>query len=202
MAVWTPPAGTRFFGSMGTAKQAGVAILVTEKFLNRFDTIPKEHERRHWRHLDQGRVAKLKLSGPEGDLELIVTYLHSGQHKAERDHSRRQMMANITSRDKALTIIGGDFNYAPDAAARAYVLSEVENQEENGQKEEQEFRDTVLRMNGMYEAEQSEYTHHHAGSFARLDRWYLNAHVSEQLDRPLGEPPFRSQDGDSQAGQR
>ena len=185
LAVWSPPPGTRLYSSNGTAKQAGVAILVTESFLGRFDPISKENEHRHWRHLEQGRVAKLKLTGPEGNLDLMVVYLQSGQHKADREHSRRQMMANITGRDKALTIIGGDFNYAPDATARAYIHSEVDNQEENRQKEEREFQDTVLRMNGMYEAEQNEYTHHHSGSFARLDRWYLNAHVSEQLDRQL-----------------
>jgi exonuclease III len=81
LAVWSPPPGTRFFGSNGSAKQAGVAILASESFLSRFDNIPKEQEHRHWRHLDPGRVAKLKLTGPEGNLDLMVTYLHSGQHK-------------------------------------------------------------------------------------------------------------------------
>jgi hypothetical protein len=88
--TWTPPAGTRFFPSHGTASMAGVGILVTHRFLSKFDAIPDSpgELRAHWQEIQPGRVARLALTGPGGTLHLVVCYFATGQARGQRNTTR------------------------------------------------------------------------------------------------------------------
>ena len=180
LAAWQPPGSHRAFHSCGSARQGGVAILVSYRLLDKFDPIPGEA----WRETEPGRVATLTLRGPEGNLDLTVVYLYTGGHRRERHESRTKIAQHIKRRDQALTVIAGDFNYTTDERGRAN-MEEGQWTGEEGGTEERSFVDLIGRPNGVHEAEQEEYTHSHAGTYSKLDRVYLNPHVSEQLDHKL-----------------
>ena len=70
---WRPPIGSSAWWSAGpTIGHAGVGILVKDSFLKKFVEKPK------WTVIWPGRAAILSLRGPEGSLDVIVSYFHTG----------------------------------------------------------------------------------------------------------------------------
>ena len=110
METWSPPPGCRYFSSHLSQSEAGVGILVSHKFLKNFDPVPDDEDITPaiWEEIQPGRVACLRLSGPQGNLDLMVVYLKTGHDWKARRSSRACIAKAMRSNAAALTIIAGD----------------------------------------------------------------------------------------------
>ncbi len=197
--AWRPPIGSRAWWSAGpTTGHAGVGIILRLDFLADFSEEPK------WSVIWPGRVAMLSLQGPNGALDIIVSYFHTGGEVTEhdlfgvhphfrgqctsfpriREHMRQRIGVAIKPQDRALTILGGDFNWvARDNDRRSLPALETSGRKDRG--EEKHFQRCIGQRHGMAELLQNEMTHKCAKSHSRLDRIYLNQHTIEQVDREI-----------------
>ena len=101
-AYWLPQ-GVRAFWSHGTAHQGGICLWVKDIFLNKF----RESK---WEVLEPGRIAVLRLRGDEGELDIFAVYLSTDSSVA-RQNSIKTIHRSTRSKDKALSILVGDFNF-------------------------------------------------------------------------------------------
>ena len=131
-----------------------------------------------------GRVARLPLSGPRCKLHFIVAYLTTGDAKQDRDSQRQALARSLAPASTALSVLGGDFNYVAHAMDR---LSLREAHWSGGAQthEEQDFDALVARPFRFKELRQEEPTQRSGASTSRLDRIYLNYHMSAQLDHSI-----------------
>ena len=184
VVTWSPPAGTRYFASHGTSAVAGVGILLTDRFLRNFDPLPEEAHitSTHWEEIEPGRAACLHLTGPEGSLDLLVCYMHTGQARRERSLLRSRIARTLRPATSVLTIMAGDFNYAARTCDR-WTKGSPLNPSRDPFNEEVDFMTTVADPFSLYEIHQPDFTHDCAASRARLDRVYTNQHSACQLDR-------------------
>jgi exonuclease III len=193
--VFVPPHGTTAWWSAGvTTGHAGVGIVVNNSFLKKFSEPPA------WKIIWVGRSAKLVLKGPEGNLEIIVAYFPTGAEVSDTDRYgslprspgnsfpelrqqlRLRIANNIANKNRALTILAGDFNYVPTDADRMN-LNDISASGRRDKQEEAHFQATVAAPHGLHEMTQHEFTFASRNSRARLDRFYANYPASEQLDR-------------------
>jgi len=122
--------GTRSWWSCGEAARAGVGIILQETFLRKFCLAEPE-----WLEVEAGRLARLRLKGPCGVLDLLVAYLPTGTrrrlrprgdpHQEEKEEEidptlskqRQQLVTKIRSildPSVSLSVLAGDFNFASD----------------------------------------------------------------------------------------
>ena len=68
------PTGIRPLWSHDSARQAGVGLWIKESFSSKFNPLNSES----CEELEAGRVAVLRLRGPQGGLDIFVVYHHTG----------------------------------------------------------------------------------------------------------------------------
>ena len=86
----------------------------------------------------------------------------------------------------ALTVLAGDFNYAAREGDRFSKATAQWAGLDEDTSEETSFLSGVANPFGLYEVEQDDYTHDCALGRSRIDRVYVNQHVTDQLDRQVG----------------
>ena len=182
--------GIKAFLSHGSNHRAGVAILINQKFLDKFNS-----QEPVWGEIQKGEAAVLQLQGAEGNLDLFSIYMPTGnagsssQDKASllsQRHSIRQKMANcLKSPVGALSIIGGDFNYVAGDKDR-WTLAKGDWSNTDNAADQKDFLAKMGPQSGMHELHQEHATHRSGIAQSRIDRIYLNQHCSEQLDSALG----------------
>ncbi len=197
--AWRPPIGTTAWWSAGpTVGHAGIGIIVKDSFLRQFSGPHR------WHIIWPGRAAILSFRGPHGSLDVVVAYFHTGWEVREmdkfgvhpqwmeycnsfprlREHLRNRISAAIQSRDRVLTLFGADCNWAPQGADRR-AKSTMDATGSRNDMDERHFQATMCQKHGLVELHQPEMTHSGSVSLSRLDRFYLNHHLSEQIDREL-----------------
>ena len=70
-----PPRIKAFCWSHGTTHQTGIGLVVKKSFMDKINPIAPED----WNEIVEGRVAALRLRGPDGSLDIFVVYLQSGE---------------------------------------------------------------------------------------------------------------------------
>ncbi len=68
--------GFAAFWSLGTAARAGVGIFLKDAFLKQFGCGQPA-----WEEVTPGRLARLRLRGPHGNLDVIVGYFATGARR-------------------------------------------------------------------------------------------------------------------------
>ena len=105
------PAEFDAFWSHGTSQQAGVGLIIRSGFLLKFNTVQQDD----WTHVIPGRVARLSLRGPKGCLDIFVAYFPTGSQGAqERLGAIDKNAGCVQFREKALTVLVGDWNFDMD----------------------------------------------------------------------------------------
>lgn len=198
-ATWRPPLGTAAWWPAGaTAGHAGVGVIARDTFLDLSNEVTLEV-------IWPGRVMKLKLRGPNGSLDSIVSYFHTGARVTEHDlhgvdpslrdhinsfpalraHLRNRIARKLSPHNVSLAyFFWGDFNYVNSPQDRT-ALNNNEHSGRRGAGEKTHFQATAGRPFALHDMYQSEYTHASISSGAKLGRIYCNQHVSEQIDRSL-----------------
>ena len=190
--------GTQSWWSEGTAARAGVGVIVTNAFLQKFTLAEPE-----WLELEPGRLAVLRLWGASGCLDVVSCYMPTGRahelHPGEAtaappQHSdpppaalraQREALAykiqGLLRPSSSLTLLAGDFNFVTASCDRWNKRTG----EHSGQGDQQEAANwlRVLPQSALYELHQDEPTHEGPVTYGRLDRVYVNQSVAEQLDR-------------------
>ncbi len=139
--AWRPPIGTSAWWSAGpTTGRAGIGIIIKDAFLKQFSEAPI------WRVIWAGRAAILSLKGAVGSLDILVSYFHTGGEVRDldkfgvhpsymeycnsfprlREHLRDRISSAIQSKDRVLTLFGGDYNWVPqdiDRRAKSTMLT-------------------------------------------------------------------------------
>ncbi len=173
------PAGVRSFWSHDTTRTAGVGLLVKDDFLSSFNPV-KAHD---WEDVEDGRAAVLRLRGPRGCLDVFVLYMDTGSTGTK---GRRATMARLAAAmqppDRALTILVGDFNFASKPHDR-FNKHTGEWTGAQDAEDQEVFQRIVLDPFELHEWEQEHFTCDTAQARSRLDRVYVNQHLSSQLDR-------------------
>ena len=98
--VYSPPEDCIPFWSHGSSKQAGILVLMSYAFLDRFKSF-------HWEEIDPRRVTVLRLAGPEGALDIWAVYLWTGCKQQERKEQMHKIASNMTKDERVMTIIAG-----------------------------------------------------------------------------------------------
>ena len=197
--AWKPPVDTTAWWSAGaTTGHAGIGIIVQNTFLKKFSEPPR------WHVIWSGRAAILSLRGAAGALDILVSYFHTGGivHELDkhgvhpawveycssfprlREHLRNRISTSIRPKESVLTIFGADFNWVALDSDRRCKTTMNSTGSRNGS-DERHFQRTIAQKHGLVELIQPEMTHTCATAYSRLDRIYLNQHLSEQIDREL-----------------
>ena len=197
--AWRPPLGTTAWWSAGpTTRHAGIGIIVKNTFLEQFVETPS------WRIIWPGRAAVLSLKGVFGALDVVVSYFHTGGEVSEldkfgvhpghmeycnsfprlREHLRNRISAATRHRERVLTLFGADCNWvAEDVDRRSKPSMQTTGRRNNF--DERHFQTVLCQRHGFVELHQPEMTHSGPTSMARLDRFYINHHLAELIDREL-----------------
>ena len=174
------PTGYKCFWSHGSSTQAGVGLVVSHQFLTNFNPV----ESADWAELEQGRLARLSLKGPQGSLDIFAVYMQSGSDPSNRNarkHSIQILGNNIQPQDSVLSIVCGDFNFVEHNQDR-WAKGDG-HWTGNRDRVETETFTQISRNRGIHELQQHCFTHECATARSRLDRIYMNNPVSDQLDR-------------------
>jgi len=151
-----------------------------------------------------GRAARLRLQGNAGNIDLWVLYFHTGSQVSDadrmhvlpyaseqchtfeglREHMRNRIGRAMADSRTTLSFVAGDFNWAAQDDDRRSAGS-LEHSGHRDHAEERHWDSTVLARREMYEFHQAEYTHRSASAWSRLDRFYGNLAVTDQLDRRI-----------------
>ena len=146
----------------------------------------------------------LSLKGLAGTLEVVVGYFHTGGVVQDvdqvgvhpdwtdycssfprlREHLRNRISAAIKPKGLALTLLGADFNWVTQDSDRR-AKAHMDSTGRRDRAEESHFQSACCQRHGLVELHQSEMTHSGCTSMSRLDRFYLNQHLVEQIDREL-----------------
>ena len=178
MSTWGGIPDARFFASHGTSHQAGVGIFISEQFINQFDPHPE------WQEISPGRMAILRLRGPQGALDLCVIYMHTGASRRDRDGLRGSLAPALRPSNQALTMVAGDFNYVACARDR-FSGESAQWTSHRDEAEESDFMHLVADPMGLHELRQDEPTHSSSRGRSRLDRIYWSSHPAHQLDKRI-----------------
>lgn len=173
------PSDIRAFWSHGSTTVGGVGLWLSSSFLSRFGPVAEQD----FTEIEQGRVAVLRLDGPQGSLDVFSIYMPTGAAKEERARIRLQLARHIRPQDRALSVIIGDWNFVREREDRYSTLNEDWTGERDSL-EHQEMVAQLLQPFGLYEMMQPAVTHRSVLGVSRLDRAYINAHVVEQEFRP------------------
>lgn len=161
----------------GTTRQGGIGIVLKHSLLRMFDSVDPLSD---FEIVEGGRVAILHLRGPYGDLDICCSYLDAN-FSSERSRTIRKLAAKVRPRSSTLTVLAGDFNFVTDRKDRWSTQAErwAENRDS---KDTEVLDDCLLQPFGLHEWEQTHFTCDPKGARARLDRMYVNQHISVQLD--------------------
>ena len=175
---------------------AGVGITVQASFLQLFQ------HRVHFEVIFPGRAAVLRLDGALGSLDIYSVYFHTG-HSAPledaleagydanarvpsdfelREALRRRLVRALRPRDRALSFIGGDFNYVLQAADRVCTTRAAATGRRD-QRDAASWQSLLGTPFGLHDLYQPEPTYAAPDSRARLDRIYCNQYDVEYLDK-------------------
>ena len=91
------------FWSHCANRKGGLALFMKCSFLSNFSS-------QNWIHVDDGRVGKLELRGPNGALDIFSCYLNP-QSGAARQASVQAIKRNLKPQGEVLTVILGDFSF-------------------------------------------------------------------------------------------
>ena len=122
-----------------------------------------------------------------GHLDIYVVYLPAGgdgDAHGKRMQYLRKIKEHIRPRDKALSIIAGDFNFVEVEEDRI----SKDTGAATGGKDKSEaklFKDLFRNGLNFHELSQETFTHANAFARSRLDRIYTNLELHEQLDRHI-----------------
>ena len=164
LATWQPPAGYRLWVSHGTAASAGIGILVSETFLRQFEAATNDN----WLQIVPGRIGCLRLQGNSGCVDIWCVYLTTGDAKDVRDKQLKALYPHLRPAAHALTIIGGDWNFAATAEDRGRLDQMVITSDTctKGTKEQEQFLQNA-ESRDLFELEQ------HAFFHASQRDWYF-----------------------------
>ena len=194
-AAWSCPADCVPYFTPGSSRRAGVGVVVSKRFLSRFQAAEPA-----WEVIVPGRAAVLRLRGAEGRLDLFVLYFPTGKVgevevqdaavqadlqatiRQQRLEMRSRVAAAMAPQASALSVLMGDFNWVTEERGRFNLESRSFTGAADAP-EERHWQETVLWPTGAYEVRQDDYTHENAVVRSRIDRVYWNAFHSEQLDR-------------------
>ena len=175
------PHGFTPYWSHGTNAVGGVGLLLSNSFLQNFNPTTDKS----WLQIIDGRVARLRLEGTQGCLDVYVLYLQSGNDADDRQARKdaattiAKHMAPATER---LSLVMGDFNFVTQSCDRTSRNNLSDNQDLDI-KEAKHFDDTLWSTFHLHELHQPHETHENGRAYSRLDRIYSNHHVLDQLDR-------------------
>lgn len=175
------PAHLTAFWSNGTARTAGVGIILRRDFLHLFNPINPDSD---WVEIEPGRVAVLRLSGSNGALDIFCVYLATGEGDLApvRVASIIKMGDHIRPRSKVLTVITGDFYFVEQKQDRWSIDAGVWSGDKDSLETEAWHKHVAL-PHGIHEWEQNQATCSTAQARSRIDRFYNHQHVSHQLDK-------------------
>ena len=176
--AFRPPQGTRGWWSHESHSTGGVGIMLQERFLEQFNPVQPSA----WIQVVPGRVAVLRLDGPNGSLDIYCVYFHTGANIHGRSHLRARLAASIRPAATTLSLIAGDFNYVTCHDDR-FAAPTCSWSGRHDMDEEQAWKSLVADPWGLHELEQNNFTHSSALGQSRLDRVYSNHHLADQLDR-------------------
>ena len=183
--AYTVPTGCTAFWSHLTAGRAGVGILVRDDFLTRFAPIKADD----WEEFEAGRLARLQLRGPDGNLDLWAVYLTTGEGTNKdyqaRKHTRKLLHGNMTSHTTTLSIVTGDWNYVVHHNDR-WGCSGQNWTGDKDHKEAEEANEDTFHPHNLHELYQENHTYFSTKATSRIDRTYTNHHLSDQLDHKFG----------------
>ena len=153
--------------------------MVKTDFLQRFNPITDDD----WHTVEDGRIGILRLRAPAGSLDIAVVYLDTGAAAgAARISQMRSLSRALSAQAEALTVLIGDFNYVCKRNGRI----NKENAQWTGDLDsvnESEFERLLGVPFGLHEWDQEHFTCETVSSRSRIDRVYVNQHLSAQLDR-------------------
>ena len=168
------PAEFTYFSSRISARRGGIAIIVKNSFLAKF-------EKSDWTVRCRGRVAQLLLRGTRGQLNIIPTYLDPS--------SIAEQLEGIKAVEKcfvhgAHNLVAGDFNFATcsgDRIAKGSADLGVWND-----KRQMDAWNGVAKQADLKEFEQQHFTCEHSHGWSRIDRVYSTLHASYLLNLTTG----------------
>ena len=183
--AYIAPTGCTAFWSHLSAQRAGIGILVRKEFLALFATT-KDSD---WEEIEPGRLARLRLRGPQGNLDLWAAYLTTGEDpKADytaRKHTRHLLHDRLAPNTSTLSIVAGDWNYATHNNDR-WCCSRQTWTGDNNRTEADEANEQTFHPHHLHELYQENHTYFSTKATSRIDRVYTNHHLSEQLDHKFG----------------
>ena len=172
-----------------SARRAGVGIVLRRSFLEKFATFQDGD----FQELEPGRIARLRLRGPAGNLDIWAVYLTTGEgptnDRQARDRSHQTIQEHLATPRTTLSILAGDWNYVPYAHDRWCCSA----QNWSGHRDETEAAkamEDVFHPKGLHELYQEAHTYFSSTATSRIDRVYTNHHPSEQLDHKFGCNPL------------
>ena len=172
------PEGYSAVWANGTARQGGIGIVLRNAFLQNFRDIDFD---RDLELIEGGRVAILHLTGHLGNLDICCSYLDATS-SVERCRVLRCLGRRIRPQVSTLTILAGDFNFVVDEKDRWSTQGDcwADNRDV---RDALILHDYVLAPHNLIEWEQPHFTcESTTGGRSRIDRIYVNQHVSMQLD--------------------
>ena len=188
--------------SHGTTARAGVGVVAQAGFIRSFSDAEPQ-----WAELVPGRAAVLRLRGPQGALDIAVTYFPTGSKRAleessgddrqegadslveQRRQMRHQLAAAPTPPHLVLTLLSGDFNYVTvDEDRWCKVSGEATGARDA--REEREFQSDVAKPFALHELHQPFATFNGGYARSRLDRVYSSHHAADKLDRDFDCSPL------------
>ncbi len=177
------PDGYVAYWSHSSLKSAGTGIILSQNFLSRFSSDVDFAE------VVPGRLARIKLIGPEGAVDIWAIYMHTGvtpsEDRVARAGVRKALEPKIADFNTSLTIIAGDWNFVTHRSDR-WCNTAVDWTGDRDRLEFEEFRDSLFIPNMLNELHQEHHTYYSTTATSRLDRIYTNHHISEQLDHGFG----------------
>ena len=183
--AYTAPTGCTAFWSHLSAQQAGIGILLHNDFLAQF----AKTKDTDWEEIEAGRLARLRLRGPGGDLDLWAVYLATGEDpKADytaRKRTRQLLHNNLAPPSTTLSVVAGDWNYVVHNNDRWGCSQQTWSGNKDRQEADESNEDT-FHPHQLHELYQENHTFFSTSATSRIDRVYTNHHISEQLDHKFG----------------
>ena len=125
-------------------------------------------------------MAILHLSGPQGNCDICCIYLDATSSTARRK-AMTELAKHLSPNNTTLTILAGGFNFVAESQDRWSVQSG--HWAENGDTRGMEVLEAAISiLFHVCEWDQPHHTCEVKGARAKLDRIYVNQHVSNQLD--------------------
>ena len=163
------PQGMHLYSSRLDQYRGGVAILVQQRFLEKFDRQPV------WRVFVKGRLARLEFSGVKGCLHVYAIYL-SPDDPCDRDKQMKNL-ADVMD-PMVHNIVAGDFNFVENACDRINK-SGGECLDNAADRRNATTWRGVAESCHLKEFSQDGFTCENSYGWSRLDRVFTNLHNAD-----------------------